>query len=319
VATVVAYGAAWAVILFFLYYLFLFGLIHDKEVTLSFTYSFLLSQAMSSLAIQPAMMLAITVFAFAVWPAWMPYVIWIPVLGPLAAGKTAAALVSKTGGSGTLTGRMENLTLVRAAGAASSLPPDAALVAYGVTAVMSAALSSMTKTAARVAHGVQAAKGGAGGAGGEGGPEDDGEGGAAYARLSEAQRHELIVRRYLVAQLRTAELARRKTLALARARALTYSVGAAAQAFAKGGALAAQRRGGGGFAAAAAATAAASSAASGAGAPEREAAAVMSAAAAFKRPLGRGARREAEAEAEHTRRAAQALRLMERQRQEGEE
>jgi len=220
--TVVAYSFAWAAILFFLYYLFLFGLVQSKEVTLTFTYAFLSSQAMSAFIVQPGIMFATTLFTFAILPAWLPYVIWIPIIGPILAGRTAAAL-SSNDGSMTLTGRMENLTLVRAAGAASALTPDAAMVAYGVTAVMGAALAGVNQAAKQVLHGRDAAL--------KGGNEPQ----SAFAAMTAAQRHELIVRRYLVAQLRLAEAARKEQLALARARALAFSVGQAAQAFKNAG------------------------------------------------------------------------------------
>jgi hypothetical protein len=118
-------------------------------------------------------------------------------LGPLLAGKAATAAASGSG-SQSLTGRLENLTLVRAAGAASSLPPEAAVIAYGASAAVTVFTDRAVELAAHRARRRRGAPGAAAGAGGGG-----------LAALTDAERHELIVRRYLLTQLKAAEEARR--------------------------------------------------------------------------------------------------------------
>ncbi len=127
----------------------------------------------------------------------MPYLLWIPRLGPLLAGRTNRAAVAQASGApptdSVLTGRIENLTLVRAAGYASALSPDAAMVAYGASAVMTAAMGGVARLLKRVAD-----------SRGTGGARPRAEVGAAEA----AARNELVVRRYLLGQLRMAEVSR---------------------------------------------------------------------------------------------------------------
>jgi hypothetical protein len=75
---------------------------------------------MTLVAVHPALAAAETLWTFVLFPAALPYVIWLPRLGPLVAGQAAAALGGAAGAqAASLTGRLENLTLVRAAGAAS--------------------------------------------------------------------------------------------------------------------------------------------------------------------------------------------------------
>lgn len=227
----VAFAAVFVTMAWWLYYLLLFGISRPAEVTLSFTYAWLTSQGLVMTVLQPTVMLLATVWSFGIWPAWLPYILWIPYLGPFAAGRTAAALA--TGSA--LTGRMEQLTLVRAAGAASSLSPDAALIAYGAAAVVSAALSSTSAIAQRVAAVQQKVS--------------QRRLGSGLASLTESQRHELIVRRYLMAQMRAAETAHRRTLAAAKRRAAAFSHEAAQSgvgAFRAAGLSAAVKLGGGG-------------------------------------------------------------------------
>ena len=72
----------------------------------------------SLFVVAPLTTLATTVFVYAVAPAWLPWVLWVPALGPFVAGRAASALATDDGGS-VLSGRLESLTLVRGAGAAS--------------------------------------------------------------------------------------------------------------------------------------------------------------------------------------------------------
>jgi phage-related minor tail protein len=104
---------------------------------------------------------------------------------------------------------MQNLTLVKAAGAASQLSPELAVVAYGFGAVISATLSNvedklltLSKKKKSVAHEK---------------PHTD-------TKLSQNQRNELIVHRYILAQLHSVEEAQRNRKLLAMKLAKVASV-----------------------------------------------------------------------------------------------
>jgi hypothetical protein len=155
--------------------------------------------------VQPLALALLLLLELILVPAWVPYVLWIPVLGPLVAGKRASAYNNQE--TSALTGRLENLTLIQAAGAASALPPESAFVAYGATAVIGAAISSagraMMHATERNRRHAQVA----------------GAGTAQAADLTDAERHELIVHRYLLARLREAEEGQRKRDAAEKAKA----------------------------------------------------------------------------------------------------
>jgi hypothetical protein len=210
--TLIVYCICWIWIGFCLFYIALFGLYQPAAVTTAVVVTFFTAQAMTLFLTQPLVLLAGLVFQLAVAPAWAPYVLWIPVVGPIVAGQGAQAMAAGSGATA-LTGRLENLTLVRAAGAASLLPPDSALVAYGAAAVLGAAMGgagrAIAKVAARAtrlkkrAEADKAANAAAGEAGGH--QLSDG-----LSDLTVAERHELVVRRYLVAQLKAAQAEFRK-------------------------------------------------------------------------------------------------------------
>jgi hypothetical protein len=126
---------------------------------------------------------------------WVPSLLWIPRVGPFIAGRTSRAAAAQVMTDSVLSGRIENITLVRAAGYASALSPDAAVVAYGASAVLSAAMGGVMRLVKHVAampHGVAA---------------DRRRPDASTMNAAEA-RSALVVRRYLLGQLRMAEAAR---------------------------------------------------------------------------------------------------------------
>lgn len=219
-ATAIAYAIVLLWVAFCLFYLTLFGLYQPQGATVTFLESFALSQAFALFLLQPAILLFVIVFQLAIFPAWVPYVLWVPVLGPMVAGKAASSMQAQAG-TAALTGRLENLTLVRAAGAASMLAPDSALIAYGTTAVLGAAMGKAGEVISRITADAKrrekARKGGK--------DEEDGTS-ATLASLTEAERHELIVRRYLVAQLKVAEATRKKRSSR-KLKALSFAVTAA--------------------------------------------------------------------------------------------
>lgn len=150
--------AAWSA--FVLYYVVLFGVWQPKEIVLAALAAWALTIGWSFCLFQPFLFLSSVLWSFAVWPAWQPYLAWIPRLGAVLAPTPAPAALgadASTKGSGVsgklLTGRLENVTLIRAAGEASRLSPDSAVVAYGATAVVSALISSVTGSVRRAAAG----------------------------------------------------------------------------------------------------------------------------------------------------------------------
>ena len=197
---------------FQIFYISLFGFRNDEKVTLSLTITWVISQGWSLFVVEPGMSFVELLITFVIRPAWLPYLLWIPHLGPLVAGKVASDMVSQDGRS-ILSGRMQNLTLVRAAGAASQLTPELAVVAYGFGAVISATLSNVEdkllnlskkkKSAENMHLNAQL---------------------SAASKLSQSQRSELIVHRYILAQLHSVEEAQRNRKLLAMKLAKVASV-----------------------------------------------------------------------------------------------
>lgn len=135
--------------------------------------------------IEPLILLALIIFAFVVWPPIAPYIVWIPYVGSALGGEAATNAQSK-GSRGVLTRRLEKVcsrryerggaygssagaasvsalalawprlalpcqvVFVRAAGEASKISPDAALVAFGTEAVSNAATAAVVAAMERV-------------------------------------------------------------------------------------------------------------------------------------------------------------------------
>jgi hypothetical protein len=96
-----------------------------------------LGGALELLALQPLLLGAKLVAVLAVWPAWEPYIAWLPGCGRCARG---GMLLRAGAGRAALLGRLQGLDLVRAAGAASGMHPDTALLALGSVTRLSLAL-----------------------------------------------------------------------------------------------------------------------------------------------------------------------------------
>jgi hypothetical protein len=193
---------------FQIFYISLFGFRHSADVTLSLTITWVLSQLWNLFIIEPSMSFVELLITFVIRPAWLPYLLWIPRIGPLVAGKVASDMVSQDGRS-ILSGRMQNLTLVKAAGAASQLSPELAVVAYGFGAVISATLSNVEDKLLTLSKKKKS--------GAHENPHTD-------TKLSQNQRNELIVHRYILAQLHSVEEAQRNRKLLAMKLAKVASV-----------------------------------------------------------------------------------------------
>ena len=196
------------IVSFWLFYIAQFGFNNSAETTLSIVFVWLFNQAFSLFIVEPMLTGVNVIVTFVLLPAILPHILWIPSVGSAVAGKVACDLANKDGRS-VLSGRMENLTLVRAAGAASMLSPEASVVAYGIGAVLSATMSRIGGESL-----LQQRNGRASG----GRSNDD-----AFHELTETQRNDLIVRRYVLAQLNAAEKAQRRKNNLAKRLVLTVS------------------------------------------------------------------------------------------------
>lgn len=152
--------------------------------------------------------------------------LWIPTLGPVLAGRTARAVFAPpppptpspgaggrsvappTAAASVLSGRLDNLALVRAAGYASGLTPEAAVIAYGASAVMAAAMGGVAVLARRVAERrISTSSSSSFGRGGNrpGDPAAEGTSLESEQKTTTASsRSELVVRRYLLGELQAA-------------------------------------------------------------------------------------------------------------------
>jgi len=171
----------------------------------------LFNQAFSFFVVEPMLTGVNVILTFVVLPALLPSILWIPNVGAAVAGKVACDLANKDGRS-VLSGRMENLTLVRAAGAASMLSPEASVVAYGLGAVLSATMSRIGGESLLQQRNRRAA-----------GSDNDHTDDDAFSALTETQRNDLIVRRYVLAQLNAAEKAQRRKNNLAKRLVISVS------------------------------------------------------------------------------------------------
>jgi len=226
VSMLIAIAVSSAILAFQLFYISLFGFRNDEKVTLSLTITWALSQGWSLFFVEPGMSFVELIITFVIRPAWLPYLLWIPHLGPIVAGKVASDMVSQDGKS-ILSGRMQNLTLVKAAGAASQLSPELAVVAYGFGAVISATLSnvedkllSLSKKTTKIKSSSTAEEHQQD----QHNDEEDHDKLVTAKKLSQRQRHELIVHRYILAQLHSVEEAQRDRRALAMKLAKVASV-----------------------------------------------------------------------------------------------
>ena len=199
------------IVSFWLFYIAQFGFNHSAETTLSIVFVWLFNQAFSFFVVEPILTGVNVILTFVVLPALLPSILWIPNVGSAVAGKVACDLANKDGRS-VLSGRMENLTLVRAAGAASMLSPEASVVAYGLGAVLSATMSRIGGESLLQQRNRRAA-----------GSDSDHTNNDAFSALTETQRNDLIVRRYVLAQLNAAEKAQRRKNNLAKRLVISVS------------------------------------------------------------------------------------------------
>ncbi len=117
-------------------YVLLFGLSRGDRVLGAFLLTFVVSQVLAIVVVQPLLIAFGVLWALLLFPALSSLFSWVPGLG---------ALLSPPGGqngpeSATLSGRLEHVTLVQAAGAASGLPADHAMLAFSVVTSLASAM-----------------------------------------------------------------------------------------------------------------------------------------------------------------------------------
>jgi len=203
-----AYSVTLAWMGFCLYYVLLFGLYQGEEATYSFMQDWAISQAFASFGLAPLAFLIIILWMYVIWPTWLPYLIWVPGLGKVLASREARA-INASDGSASLSGRMEHLTLVRAAGYASMLSPQTAILAYGASAAVAAAYGGIASAVSKITGRAATKKAQLKGRNSQNGTATA-ETLAKEKELTTEQRNELIIRRYLLEQIILVEKARRK-------------------------------------------------------------------------------------------------------------
>jgi hypothetical protein len=200
--SLVAYAAHIVFLAFCVYYLALFSLIQTPATLASFLSSWALTVTLSLCLLEPAKIAGRALFFFVWWPLNAPYITWIPFLG---VGSMLArwGVRAPTSGAPTdsLAGRMESLTLVRAAGVASQLSPEAALVAFGAAAAVAATMRGL--------GGLVVARTGRSNRARVAGLRLRAREGAATAGASEAERKELLLKLYVLQRLREGNTAAR--------------------------------------------------------------------------------------------------------------
>ncbi len=197
-ASAVSYAANFVFLGFCTYYLMLFSILQDGAGLSSFMTAWLVGEAVGLGVYKPAFTALRVLLSYVVWPLNARYVAWVPVLGPRIV-RLGARLPSSGATADSLAGRLENLTLVRAAGMASLLSPEAALVAYGVSAAVSATV-----------RGFAGFMRGAGGRNNEAGEREAAGRRRRAAQLRrrisgtpEAERKELLLKLYILQRLRS--------------------------------------------------------------------------------------------------------------------
>lgn len=144
-------------------------------------------QAARLLVLAPLLSLARILFELVVVPAWEPYVAWIPVLGPACTRAPAEGVRSAHADARALTARLEEFSFIRAAGVASGIAPNAALVALGSLRRLSVALDAAERALALHTRTLRISSM------------------AADPLESTAVRTQLVVQRYIIALMRVAE------------------------------------------------------------------------------------------------------------------
>ena len=131
---------AWAIVLvvfvLLLTYVLLFGLSRGSDTLRAFLLTFFFTQVVAVLLVEPFLITAGIIWALVLFPALSASLSWVPCLG---------SILSPPGGIGgpeaaTLSGRLEHVSLVQAAGAASGLPADSALLAFSVVSSLASAM-----------------------------------------------------------------------------------------------------------------------------------------------------------------------------------
>ena len=199
-----------------LYYVLLWGLYQGAATTESFLRSWVMAQVLFFFVLEPLFLGLLIVCAFILMPAALPFLSWIPCCGAPSASEFTSPFESHTSGSGSgdeLSGRLENLTLVKAAGYASACSPDLAVVGFAAPAALASVIGGASRR-----HAAEAAE--AATLRGHGHKTVDAlalRSRMGFSSLGDAERYDLVVKRYAMYALRSAEEARRARFAASHA------------------------------------------------------------------------------------------------------
>ena len=177
----------------------LWGLYQTPPVVASFLGAWGYSQIINYVALEPIIRYVKLVLLVVVWPSVLPFLAWIPRVGTLLLSSTVDENDTANSG-GSLSGRLETLTLQRSLGYAVGMTPEASCVAYGSNDAVAKAIYRGTvfpddaRTRANMRKLALT---------------------STVARMTERMRHELIIKRYLVHQLKDAQRKRHRRMELA--------------------------------------------------------------------------------------------------------
>lgn len=123
-------------------YLILFGLTLDSSDGKDFFSSWGISLAYSFFVSEPLVIGLVLTVQCVIFPMFYPYLVILPFVGPFLLRETTSPTDSIPN-MNTLSSRLQNLTFIRAAGAAANLPPNNAAAAYGSVLAISSILFNL--------------------------------------------------------------------------------------------------------------------------------------------------------------------------------
>lgn len=133
-----------AIVAISLWYLLSFGLTVGQAAATNWTVSFWTAEATTLVLVQPGTILALTLWELIIAPVLPQYVGWLPCCACVV--RSQATMLIDEGqesiASDAISGRISTIALAQAAGVASGLDRDFALLAYGVTGSLAVMVAS---------------------------------------------------------------------------------------------------------------------------------------------------------------------------------
>jgi len=134
--SVIAWAFTAVVFAGLLSYVLIFGLGRGSDTLRVFLLAFVISQATAMFVVQPLVITLGVLWALVLFPALSDALSWVPGVGALLAPPGAGSGSEAS----TLSGRLQHVSLVQAAGAASGLSAENSLLAFGVVGSLSSAM-----------------------------------------------------------------------------------------------------------------------------------------------------------------------------------